>query len=52
MNVISAILQVGAVVFAIVMTILFNMAEQKSLETRKAAQPEPDLSDCPPFLDE
>ncbi|MDE2986248.1 MAG: hypothetical protein OXU69_16215 [Gemmatimonadota bacterium] len=52
MNIISAVLQIGAVVFAIVMTIMFNLAEQKSRETRRAAQPEPDLSDLPPFLDE
>lgn len=52
MNTISAVLQIGAVVYAVVMTILFNIAEAKARDDQRAAMPEIDLSDVPPFLDE
>lgn len=52
MNIISAVLQIGAVVFAIVATMAFNWAEAQVIEERNEQMVEPDLSDCPPFLDE
>jgi len=51
-NVISAILQIGAVVFAVVATIAFNWAEARVLEERESEMAEPDLSDVPCWDDD
>lgn len=50
MNIASAILQLGAFVAIIVMSIAFNRAEEQARAERKVL--EVDTSDCPPFLPE
>ena len=50
MNILSAILQGGAILFVIVASIAFNRAEEGARRDRKII--EVDLSDMPPFLPE
>ncbi|MCY3677908.1 MAG: hypothetical protein OXH66_10015 [Gemmatimonadetes bacterium] len=51
MNIASAVLQLGAFVAIIVMSIAFNRAEEQAKAERKVL--EVDTSDdCPPFLPE
>lgn len=50
MNIVSAIFQIGLVVFMLAAAIAFQGAEAQAKEDRRARLPKIDLSDCPPFL--
>ncbi|MDE2980808.1 MAG: hypothetical protein OXU74_06390 [Gemmatimonadota bacterium] len=50
MNVISGLLQLGAVVVGIVGLIVLTRAANQAKRDREAALPKLDLSDVPPFL--
>ncbi|MYA40309.1 MAG: hypothetical protein F4Z31_00715 [Gemmatimonadetes bacterium] len=48
MNIVSAVLQLGALVLIVVLGIAFQRAEEQAKAERKVL--EVDISDCPPFL--